>query len=548
MACVLGITLFTSCGKPEKSVDNPEVFHMNLSEGLNTLDPAFARSRGRIWMTAQLFNGLVALDSALNVVPSISKKWDISPDARTYTFILRDSVFFHENSVFGNSGKRKVVAEDFRYSFTRICDPKTASTGKWIFGGKIFGLEDFVEGNSDKVAGFRALDDTTFQIVLTKPFPAFLSLLAMPYAYVVPKEAVNHYGEDFQVNPVGTGPFQFYRWEEGNFLILHKNKDYFEDKNGEQLPYLNAVKVSFIPSRLSAFIEFVQGSLDFIGDLDNSYKDEVLKLDGSIREDYSQRFQFLLAPQLNTEYLGFQVDGSLEVAKGHPLLDVRVRRAFNLAIDRQKISSYLLNGMGYPANSGFVPYGMPGFSEEKVPGFNFNPDSAKKLLAEAGYPGGEGLGEITLNATQEYATIMAFVQKSLENIGVDVNIQNLQSGALRREIYGSRVNFWRASWIADYPDGENYLGLFYSKNHSPSGPNTTHFSSEAFDKLYEKALTVTDDSSRQGIYQQMDRLMLEQAPIIPLYYDRSFRMLQNEWTGLSSNPMNHLFLKEVRRK
>lgn len=546
IACALGIILFTSCGKPGKSVDKPQVFHMNLSEGLNTLDPAFARSRGRIWMTAQVFNGLVALDSALNVVPSISKKWDISPDARTYTFILRDSVFFHEDPVFGKSETRKVVAEDFRYSFTRICDPATASTGKWIFSGKILGLEEFVSGKENGVAGFRALNDSTFQVELTRPFPAFLSLLAMPYGYVVPREAVDHYGEDFQVNPVGTGPFRFFRWEEGNFLILHKHPHYFEKEGGQRLPHLDAVKVSFIPSRLSAFIEFVQGKLDFIGDLDNSYKDEVLNLDGSIRGDYGERFQFLLAPQLNTEYLGFQVDEGLEVAQGHPLLDVRVRKAFNYAIDRKKITSYLLNGMGYPANSGFVPYGMPGFSAQKVPGFTFDPDTASLLLAEAGYPDGEGLPEITLYATQEYATIMAFVQKSLENIGVKVDIQNLQSGALRREIYGSRVNFWRASWIADYPDGENYLGLFYSKNHSPSGPNTTHFASEEFDRLYEKALKVTDDSMRQGIYRQMDRLMLEEAPIIPLYYDRSFRMLQNKWTGLSSNPMNHLFLKGVR--
>ncbi|MEO0899897.1 MAG: ABC transporter substrate-binding protein [Bacteroidota bacterium] len=521
---------------------------MNLSEGLNTLDPAFARSRGRIWMTAQLFNGLVALDSALHVVPAIAKSWTISPDGKTYTFRLKDNVFFHAHPIFGKSNRRKVVAEDFRYSLTRICDPQTASTGKWVYSGKIFGLEEYNSGQKKSIDGFRALDDSTFQIELIKPFPAFLSLLAMPYGYVVPREVVEYYGEDFQANPIGTGPFQFYKWQEGNILIMHKNPDYFEFESGNRLPYLDAVSVRFIPSRLSAYIEFVQNKLDFIGDLDNSYKDEVLHVDGSIKEEYAEKYTFLLSPQLNTEYLGFQLDDTMEITQNHPTLDIRVRQAFNYAIDREKITSYLLNGMGYPAESGFVPFGMPGYSAEKVAGYSYQPEKARKLLAEAGFPNGEGLPRITLNANQKYATIMAFVQKSLENIGVRVNIQNLQSGALRREIYGGRTNFWRASWIADYPDGENYLGLFYSGNFAPSGPNTTHFFSEEFDRLYEQSLTVTDDSSRHLMYQEMDRLMLEQAPIIPLYYDRSFRMIQKKWTGLSSNPMNHLFLKAVRKR
>ena len=306
--------------------------------------------------------------------------------------------------------------------------------------------------------------------------------------------------------------------------------------------------VTFIPSRLSAFIEFVQGNLDFIGDLDNSYKDEVLNPDGSVKPEMKTQYQVTLNPQLNTEYLGFQTNPSFYEDKNHPLLNPQVRKALNYAIDRAQIVKFLLNGMGYPANSGFVPNGMAGFDPEKVPGFAYRPDSARSLLAAAGYPNGENFPPLTLMATPNYATIMGFVQKSLENMGLQVKIQNMQSGALRKEIYGGRAQFWRASWIADYPDGENYLSLFYTANQAPAGPNTTHFSSKDFDALYTKALTVTDDSTRQAIYQAMDRLMLSEAPIIPLYYDRSFRMLQNEWTGLASNPMNYLYLKRVRRK
>lgn len=540
--------MWISCGQNQEEPAQKQVFRMNLAEGLSTLDPAFARSKAPIWMTAQLFNGLIRLDSDLHIQPSLAKMWEISEDGRLYTFHLRTDVPFHKHPAFGPNLTRNVVAEDVVYSYHRICNPAIASTGKWIFSGKIDGLEAYENREVDHIRGFRVVNDSTFQLRLTTSFPPLLGLLAMPYGYIVPKEVVEEYGDDFRAHPVGTGPFQFYRWEEGNHLILHRHPDYFEQENGQSLPYLDAVSVRFSPSRLSAFIEFVQGNLDFIGDLDPSYKDEILSRDGQIKDAYVDRFQFVLAPQLNTEYLGFQTDTSLELVNKHPLADVRIRKAINYAIDRPKLVRYLLNGMGYPAESGFVPNGMPGFDESAVPGFTYDPVKSAALLAEAGFPQGDNLPELVLNSTQKYAAISEFIQKSLENVGIKIQIQNLQGGALRKEIYGVRVNFWRASWIADYPDSENYLSLFYSGNHAPGGPNTTHFSSPAFDSLYTRALSLTDDQLRQNLYHQMDRLMLEEAPIVPLYYDRSIRILQKGISGLGSNPMNHLFLARVQKQ
>ncbi|MEZ4827596.1 MAG: ABC transporter substrate-binding protein [Bacteroidia bacterium] len=523
-----------------------QVFRMNLDEGLTTLDPAYARSRAPIWMTAQLFNGLIGMDSMLRIQPSVAKTWTIEDGGREYRFHLRRDVFFQRHEAFGPDSTRPVVASDFVFSFTRICDSRTASTGKWIFSGKIEGLEAFDAGESSEIPGFYAPDDSTFIIRLTHPFPPFLGLLAMPYGYVVPREVVSFYGEDFRSHPVGTGPFQFYRWNEGSQLILHRNPHYFESEAGKPLPLLDAVSVKFIPSRLSAFIEFVQGKLDFIGDLDNSYKDEVLNPDGSVKAGFLTHFQVMLNPQLNTEYLGIQVDSSLELMAAHPLRDVRVRQALNYAIDRERLVKYLLNGMGYPGTSGFIPNGMPGFDAEKVRGYEYNPGRARELLAEAGFPGGNGLPVLVLNSTSKYAHISEFIQKSFEEIGVRLDIQNLQGGALRKEIYGSRIHFWRASWIADYPDGESYLSLFFSPNFAPDGPNTTHFSSPLFDQQYRNAMNLPDDSLRMAVYQQMDGLVMKQSPVIVLYYDRSFRLLQKGISGLSSNPMNHLFLKGVQ--
>ena len=521
---------------------------MNLDAGLTSLDPAYARDQSIIWMTSQLFNGLVELDKELHISPSIAKSWDISPDGKTYTFHLREDVFFHKSPLFGKDSTRVVTASDFKYSFTRICDKSTASSGQWIFNNKIVGLSEFQEGTSEGISGFRVIDPQTFEVELVKPFPAFLSLLAMSYGYVVPEEVVTHYGKEFRSHPVGTGPFQFHRWEEGNFLILHKNLTYFErDASGDRLPYLDAVYVRFIESRLSAFIEFTQGNLDFVNGLDKSFKDEILSREGEIRPAYKDKYSFLVAPHLNTEYLGIMIDSNF-AEPGHPLLDVRVRQALNHALDREKMVKYLLNGMGYPANSGFVPYGMPGFDPEKVSGYAYDPAKSAELLEAAGYPGGEGLSVLNLKSTPNYQNIMEFVQKSFEKIGVKVEIESMMGGALREQVYQSRAQLWRASWIADYPDGENYLSLYYSPNQAPDGPNTTHFSSVAFDSLYLAALAQPTDSLRIPYYQEMDRLMLAQAPIIPLYYDKILRIVSKDIEGLATNPMNFLYLKRVKKR
>lgn len=543
----LSSILWISCGENVDKYVDKQVFRLNLDGGLTTLDPAYARDQASGWMVSQVFEGLVALDEKLAIQPVIARNWNISPDGLTYTFQLHPDIYFHSDPAFGTAETRKITASDFVYSFTRICDPATASSGQWVFNGKIQGLAAFQAGEADHISGFEVVDDTTFTIRLTRPFPPFLGLLAMPYCKLVPEEAITFYGESFRSHPVGTGPFRIFRWTEGSSLVLHKNPDYFATEKGHALPYLDAIKVTFIGSRLTAFMEFSQGNLDMLNDIDPAYKDEILSLDGTVKEPYASQYQCLLAPQLNTEYLGMQTDTSLAITQNHPFRDVRVRQALNYAIDRRRLVTYLLNGKGYPAESGFVPNGMPGFDAEAVPGYTYSPQKAAALLAEAGYPGGAGLPELTLNSTQKYAAISEYIQKAFEQIGVSVQIQNLQGGALRTEVYGAHINFWRASWIADYPEAENYLALFHSSKMSPKGPNTTHFNNARYDSLYDYSLTLTADTARHAVYHEMERIMLREAPVILLYYDRSFRLIQRNISGLVSNPMNFLSLKRVRK-
>lgn len=530
---------FWGCNRYSGPPEGKTVFRYNQASGITSLDPAFARDQANIWGTHQLFNSLVQLDSNLNIRPSIAKNWEISDDGITYIFHLRDDVYFHQHELFGSQSERKVTAHDFVYSFNRLVDPELASPGAWVFSN--------VQHTNDDYA-FKALDDTTLQIRLQNPFPPFLGILTMKYCSVVPRKIVEHYGEDFRENPVGTGPFYFKLWEENIKLVMLKNPEYFErDAQGNRLPYLDAVSVSFIIDKQSAFLEFAKGNLDFLSGLDASYKDELLTRNGNLNPKYRDRIKLLSQPYLNTEYLGILVDDSLERVQNSPLRKKKIRQAVNYGFDRVKMMRYLRNNIGTPALSGFVPEGLPAYDPQAVEGYHYDPGKARQLLREAGYPGGEGLPPITLSTTSSYLDLCKFIQHQLSDLGFEVNINNTPPATLREMVAQSRLNFFRASWIADYPDAENYLSLFYSKNFCPGGPNYTHFANERFDALYEKAQQTIDDSSRIQLYREMDNLIMEEAPVVVLYYDQVLRFTWKNVNGLGSNPLNLLTLKYVKK-
>ena len=503
-----------------------QVFRYNEFGNITSLDPAFARNLSNIWATTQLFNGLVQLDDSLNITPDIAKEWSVSSDGLNYKFSLRDNVYFHQSIAFGDERTRKVVATDFVYSLNRLRDPKVASPGGWVLQ------------NVDEI---KALNKYELKIKLKKPFPAFLGLLTMEYCSVVPREVIDKINEKFRNQPIGTGPFHFKKWEEDVKLVLRKNPNYFEkDSQGISLPYLEAIAITFIPDIQSEFMLFIQGKLDILNSLDNSYKDELLTSNGNLRESYKTKINMQKGPYLNTEYIGFYLD-----TKSEAIRSKLVREAINLGFDRKKMIAYLRNNIGFIGNRGLIPRGLPGHGANTS--IKYDPIKASNLINKFKNKHGY-IPQITLATDANYIDICEYLQRALEKIGLKIKVDVMTPALLKQSRSSGKLEMFRASWIADYPDAENYLSLFYSKNFSPNGPNYTHYQNEEFDALYQNSFEINNLQLSKENYKKMDSIAMNEYPIVPLYYDQVIRFVQKGISGLTINPTNILKLKKVKKR
>ncbi|GGD99136.1 peptide ABC transporter substrate-binding protein [Planktosalinus lacus] len=517
-----------ACKDADKKNNDHLVFRYNEHQNIASLDPAFARNASTIWATNQLFNGLVQLDDNLNIQPDIAKHWEINDSTLTYTFYLRDDVWFHKHRLLGKDSTRKVIADDFVYSLDRLKDPTVASPGSWVL---------------QNVESYDAINDTILKIKLKQAFPPFMGLLAMRYCSVVPKEVVEHYGNNFRSNPIGTGPFYFKLWEENIKLVFRKNKRYFEkDKNGKNLPYLEAVAITFLPDKQSEFLQFAQGKLDFISGLDASYKDELLSSNGKLKPNYENDVFMIKGPYLNTEFIALQNKSEKNKALQSPIF----RKAINYSFDRNVIITYLRNGIGTTGTSGIIPKGLPGY--ENIDGYNYNPEKALQLLEQYKLETGDQNPSLVLTTDSNYQDIFEYLQREFEKIGIQTTIDVMPSSAIRQARADGSLDAFRSSWIADYPDAESYLSLFYSPNHTPNGPNYTFYENKTYDSLYEHSNKLVDITQRKIIYKKMDSLMIDEAPIVPLFYDEAVRFVRKNVSGLGINPQNFLVLKYVKKE
>jgi peptide/nickel transport system substrate-binding protein len=535
---IIALTACTSTSEKKSTTDKKMVFYYNEKDGISSLDPAESNNLPHIWICNHIYNGLVQMDDSLNVLPCIAKSWEILDDGTKYVFHLRNDVFFHDDPCFPNGKGRKVTAYDFEFSFNRLLTTPNSTAASL--------LAYIDKSERSEFKPFQSINDSTFVIYLKQPYSVFINILTMKYFSVIPYEAIDYYKKNFGRHAVGTGPFQIKKWDEGSTLILVKNPNYFEkDKDGNRLPYLDAVSISFIKDKETAFIEFLNGKLDLLSGADAINVNEVLDKSGSLNKTYASKCYLQKANYLKTDYIGLLVDEKIN--KQSPLHKKAFRQALNYAIDKERLVKYFRNGIGMPAVAGIIPKGFKSFDTNIVKGYHYNPDKVKELLKEAGYPDGKGLSEITLHITEDYKEQASFLQSQWKEFNIPVKISIEQPSVFRQATLLFQYEMFRKNWLADYSDEETFFSLLYSKNFAPYGFNYTHFKNPEFDLLYEKSLRTIDEKEKIKIYQEMDKIIVDEAPIIPLYYDEVVRLVNPKISGLSLNPVNVLNLKYVKK-
>jgi peptide/nickel transport system substrate-binding protein len=514
----------------ESDTTKYKIFRYNDASGITSLDPAFASNLSNIWAVQQLYNGLVQLDSALQVKPCLARRWEISDDGLKYTFYLRSDVVFHPCPCF--SSKRFFKAKDVVFSFQRL---KNKGTGSWI--------TNYLKEDKNNLPDVKALNDTVVEFELKSPFAQFIQVLATPYAMIVPQEAVEYYGDDFGFHPIGTGPFLFRKWLLNEKLVLNKNPEYFEWEGDQRLPYLDGVSVTFLKDPHVAMLDFIRGKLDFLSGMEKAYQLELVSTSNEIKDKYKNDIHLFRIPYLNTEYIGFYLGDSVSTMQGirHP----EVRKALQWALNKTVITEYVKKGVGIPAMDGFIPPSLRTYNLDKK--YSVNYDSVRFYLNKAGYNSAAEVPPFTLYTDPLYAEIYTQVINQWKKAGFRVQLEILDRPTLKSQIAKGQLACFRGSWIGDFADAINYYSVFYSANRSPFGPNYTHFSSAAYDRIFEAAMRTTNDSLRNELYQQMDAILQENLPVIPLYYDEVIRFVRKEVSGLSINSMNNLDLKRVKK-
>ncbi len=507
------------------------VLRINEAADPRSLDPVRTGESVSHNITKQIYDALMEFDNDLNLHPGLAKSYEVSDDGRVYTFHLQDGVRFHDDPCFPGGQGRELTAEDVKYSLTRVLDPKALSTGAWIFLETVEGAKAFNNGDANSVSGFKVVDDKTFEITLNEPFGPFIYRVAMTFTFIHPPEAVQHYGNDFFQNPVGTGPYQFVHWKPSQEIVLKRNPHYWrKDDDGTQLPYLDGIRFTLLPDYKTEFFELETGGLDSITSIHEDLWSRVFDKENNLREAY-QKYRLQKQDLFVTQYYGFNLNK--EPFKGNKTL----RQALNYAIDRESFIRYVLNGRGVPAR-GIVPHNMPGY-ESKVKGYDYDLEKAKSLLAEAGYPNGEGLPPLILHLNSggtSNENLAEAIQGQLDKAGIQVELKIIEWSQHLNNLDEGKTPFFRLGWIADYPDPENFLQLMWSRNFAPEGSNYSFYDNPEFDRLFEEAIRTTDEEKRMELYQQAEQIAMEDAPWLFLFYSTRYRLQQKYVHNLELNP------------
>lgn len=543
LAVVFSLLLSTACTKKTSAPSN--VVNRVVTQKIKTMDPVQGQDLYSTGEMVRVYEALLQykpyarpyeLEPLLaEAMPAVSK------DGLTYTFKIRKGVMFHDDPAFPGGKGRELKAKDFEYSLKRLADPRTQSTGFWILEGRVKGLDEWhaklakdatAKANyEEEIEGLKAIDDYTLQFKLKQPYPQLLNALAMPYASVVAREAVEKYGADFVNHAVGTGAFILESYNPNDLLTYKRNPVYWgkfpsdtphSADAGKQLPLVDGVHVRVITESQPRWLHFMKGEIDILQIPKDNFSQAVKVLDPGkpsavenleLQDELKKKEVVLFgAVSLDFTYTAFNLESELIPQ----FKNKKVRQAISLAVDTKDSIRLFYNGAATPAQTP-IPPGISGYDPDyKSPYRADNIELARKLLAEAGFPGGKGFPVIPFDSLADSTSRQQaeYLQKQLDKIGLKINVESNTWPAMLKRIQNRQAQLWGIAWGADYPDAENFLQLFYGPNATPGGMNASYYKNKEFDAQFEKARIMQDSPARTEMYKKLARTIAEDVPVI----------------------------------
>jgi len=496
LVAVLALTLLGALPAGAQEHGEAGVYRRPLGHDPQTLDPARISDIYSRSVSQQIFDGLVQFDQTLTTVPALAEFWRASRDGLTWTFHLRKGVKFHHG--------REVTADDVVFSFTRILDPRTRSGAADLFSS-VRGAREYREGRARAVAGLAALDRHTVQVTLTEALAPFAAVLAVGHAKIVPREIVEQLGDAFGAQPIGTGPFRFVRWDRGREIVLAANPSYYDGP-----PRLaRLVYRIFLGEQLDAMhAEFLKGGLE----------DTPLPPRGARPRPSDAAYIYVKRPMISVRFYGLNT-------RAKPLDDRRVRQALLYAIHREAIIEEVFAGRFAPAR-GILPPGTQGYNP-RLRGYPHDPQKARELLAEAGYPGGRGLPPIAVWSSVKHEALAREyerIKRDLDAVGIHSEMHYLTDWpSYARALDEGRLPVFLYAWYADVPDPDNFLFKLF---HSRSPRNFFRYANPSVDDLLLAARSTPEIQRRVELYRKVEQLVLDDAPLIPMMHHTYERLFQ----------------------
>jgi oligopeptide transport system substrate-binding protein len=518
-----------------------------------SLYPPLILDETSVNIATQIYDGLVRFDpkNVTQVLPDIAQSWEVDASGLVYTFKLNKGIVFHDNPCFPNGKGRELKAADIKYAFELLCtSSKNNKLFEISFKGLVVGADNYYNssksGKTAKLVGVKILDDYKLQITLTSSTSSFLYILATAACFIIPHEAIEKYGVDAVV---GTGPFVVSNSFVKDKLLLTRNPYYHRtDSLGNRLPFLDSIDISFISSKSSELEAFQKGNIDLIFGLPASSISKMVEANIADFSSKNPKYFLQRNSEYSTHYYKFNIYRK-------PFDNLKVRQAFSYAIDREKIISDVLNTEAFgPGICGLTPPSISGYDITEIKGYNYNPEKAKRLLAESGYPNGKNFPQVNVEINSgggKFVDVVEEVKKQIKAVlNVEIEYLVVPFAQKLEDEKWMKAEMFRAAWTADFPTPENFLRNMYGANipeslNTPSYPNTVRYKNPIFDSLFEAGLTSKSQEKSYFNYLKAEQIMMQDAPILILWYGEKLKMNHSYVKNFYFNPMNHKDFSEV---